>query len=175
MAKDFLKSDPIGDLEAQLNSDFNTVIKKAHKSLGTKTHSPVYTGFFASSWKVANTPPKAKDDVKDFQPWSSIKLAFDKGGDSWKKAGEKPSKPKNQPRFEINRTFNFKKSVFIGNTVKYASYALEGGKIQNFIQGRLGQIIKENMKEKKGKLFLFGRETSGFGSSLPGIGYTDVL
>ena len=36
-------------------------------------------------------------------------------------------------------------------------------------------IIKENMKEKKGKLFLFGKETSGFGSSLPGIGYTDVL
>ena len=175
MAKDFLKSDPIGDLEAQLNSDFNTVIKKAHKSLGTKTHSPVYTGFFASSWKVANTPPKAKDDVKDFQPWSSIKLAFDKGGDSWKKAGEKPSKPKIQPRFKIKRTFNIKKSVFIGNTVKYASYALEGGKIQNFIQGRMGQIIKENMKEKKGKLFLFGKETSGFGSSLPGIGYTDVL
>ena len=175
MAKDFLKSDPIGDLEAQLNSDFNTVIKKAHKSLGTKTHSPVYTGFFASSWKVANTPPKAKDDIKDFQPWSSIKLAFDKGGDSWKEAGEKPSKPKIQPRFKIKRTFNIKKSVFIGNTVKYASYALEGGKIQNFIQGRLGQIIKQNMKEKKGKLFLFGRETSGFGSSLPGIGYTDVL
>ena len=65
MAKDFLKSDPIADLEAQLNSDFNTVIRKAHKSLGTKTHSPVYTGFFASSWKVANTPPKVK--VKDLQ------------------------------------------------------------------------------------------------------------
>jgi len=173
--KDFLKSDPIGDLEAQLNRDYNTVIKKAHNSLGTKTHSPVYTGFFASSWKVANTPPKAKDDVKDFQPWSSIKLAFDKGGDSWKKAGEKPPKPKIQPRFKIKRTFNIKKSVYIGNTAKYASYALEGGKIQNFIQGRLGQIIKENMKEKKGKLFLFGKETSGFGSSLPGIGYTDVL
>ena len=173
--KDFLTSDPIGDLEAQLNRDFNTVIKKAHKSLGTKTYSPVYTGFFASSWKVANTPPKAKDDVKDFQPWSSIKLAFDKGGDSWKKTGEKPSKPKIQPRFKIKRTFNIKKSVFIGNTAKYASYALEGGKIQNFIQGRLGQIIKQNMKEKKGKLFLFGKETSGFGSSLPGIGYTDVI
>ena len=28
MAKDFLKSDPIGDIEAQLNRDFNTVIKK---------------------------------------------------------------------------------------------------------------------------------------------------
>ena len=175
MAKDFLKSDPIGDLEAQLNRDFNTVIQKAHKSLGTKTHSPVYTGFFASSWKVANTPPKAKDDIKDFKPWSNIKLASDKGGDTWKPAGFKPLNPKIQPRFKIKRTFNIKKSVFIGNTVKYASYALEGGKIQNFIQGRLGQIIKQNMKEKKGKLFLFGKETSGFGSSLPGIGYTDVL
>ena len=72
MAKDFLKSDPIGDLEAQLNSDFNTVIKKAHKSLGTKTYSPVYTGFFASSWKVANTPPKAKDDVYKFKPWADL-------------------------------------------------------------------------------------------------------
>ena len=175
MAKDFLKSDPIGDLEAQLNRDFNTVIQKAYKSLGTKTHSPVYTGFFASSWKVANTPPKAKDDIKNFKPWSNIKLDFDKGGDSWKKAGSKPSNPKIQPRFKIKRTFNIKKSVFIGNTVKYASYALEGGKIQNFIQGRMGKIIKDNMKEKKGKLFLLGKETSGFGSSLPGIGYTDVL
>jgi len=70
MAKDFLKSDIVGDLEAQLNRDFNTVIRKAHKSLGTKTHSPVRTGFFASSWKVANTPPKAKDDILKFNPWA---------------------------------------------------------------------------------------------------------
>ena len=175
MAKDFLKSDPIGDIEAQLNRDFNTVIKKAHKSLGTKTYSPVYTGFFASSWKVSNTPPKAKDDIKDFKPWANIKLASDEGGDKWKPAGFRPPNPKIQPRFKIKRTFNIKKSVFIGNTVKYASYALEGGKIQNFIQGRMGKIIKDNMKEKKGKLFLLGKETSGFGSSLPGIGYTDVL
>ena len=171
--KDFLKSDPIGDLEAELNRDFNTVIRKAHKSLGTKTHSPVYTGFFASSWKVANTPPKAKDDILKFKPWSDMKkqesLAFFKRDRSFK------HRSKIQPRFKVTRTFNIKKSVFIGNTVKYASYALEGGKIQNFIQGRMGQIIKENMKEKKGKLFLFGKETSGFGSSLPGIGYTDVL
>ena len=171
MAKDFLKSDPIGDLEAQLNSDFNTVIKKTHKSLGTKTYSPVYTGFFASSWKVSNTPPKAKDDIRDFQPWSSIKLAFDKGGDSWKEAGEKPSKPKIQPRFKIKRTFNIKKSVFIGNTAKYASYALEGGKIQNFIQGRMKKIINDNMKEKKGKLFLAKDMAGGFGTSKDGVQY----
>jgi len=166
MAKDFLKSDIVGDLEAQLNRDFNTVIRKAHKSLGTKTHSPVYTGFFASSWKVANTPPKAKDDILKFKPWSEIKR---------QSKGKRPSNPKVQPRFKVDRTFNIKKTVFIGNTVKYASYALEGGKIQNFVQGRMGQIIKENMKEKKGKLFLLGKETGGFGGVAPGIGYGDVL
>ena len=166
MAKDFLKSDIVGDLEAQLNRDFNTVIRKAHKSLGTKTHSPVYTGFFASSWKVANTPPKAKDDILKFKPWSEIKR---------QSKGKRPSNPKVQPRFKVDRTFNIKKTVFIGNTVKYASYALEGGKIQNFVQGRMGQIIKENMKEKKGKLFLLGKETGGFGGVSPGTGYGDVL
>jgi len=173
MAKDFLKSDIVGDLEAQLNRDFNTVIRKAHKSLGTKTHSPVRTGFFASSWKVANTPPKAKDDILKFNPWAEMKrkesLAFFK-----KDRGFKHS-PKIQPRFKVTRTFNIKKTVFIGNTVKYAAYALEGGKIQNFVQGRMGQIIKENMKEKKGKLFLLGKETGGFGGVTPGIGYGDVL
>ena len=166
MAKDFLKSDPIADLEAQLNRDFNTVIRKAHRSLGTKTHSPVYTGFFASSWKVANTPPKAKDDILKFKPWSEIKR---------QSKSKRPSNPKVQPRFKVTRTFNIKKTVFIGNTVKYASYALEGGKIQNFVQGRMGQIIKENMKEKKGKLFIFGKQIEGFGSSPSGIGYGDVL
>ena len=166
MAKDFLKSDIVGDLEAQLNRDFNTVIRKAHRSLGTKKHSPVYTGFFASSWKVANTPPKAKDDILKFKPWSEIKR---------QSKGKRPSNPKVQPRFKVIRTFNIKKTVFIGNTVKYAAYALEGGKIQNFVQGRMGQIIKENMKEKKGKLFLLGKETGGFGGVTPGIGYGDVL
>jgi len=173
MAKDFLKSDIVGDLEAQLNRDFNTVIRKAHKSLGTKTHSPVRTGFFASSWKVANTPPKAKDDILKFNPWAEMKrkesLAFFKKDRSFKHS------PKIQPRFKVTRTFNIKKTVFIGNTVKYAAYALEGGKIQNFVQGRMGQIIKENMKEKKGKLFLLGKETGGFGGVTPGIGYGDVL
>jgi len=172
MAKDFLKSDPIADLEAQLNRDFNTVIRKAHKSLGTKTHSPVRTGFFASSWKVAYTPPKAKDDILNFNPWAEMKrkesLAF------FKNRSFKHS-PKIQPRFKVSRTFNIKKTVFIGNTVKYASYALEGGKIQNFVQGRMGQIIKENMKEKKGKLFLLGKETGGFGGVTSGITYGDVL
>ena len=168
MAKDFLKSDPIGDTKALIESDFNTVIRKVHSSLSTKTHSPVYTGFFASSWKVANTPPQATQEVKNYRPWSEFAEIGKK----------KPYNPPNkiQVRFPVKRVFSIKKSVYIGNKAKYAVYALEGGKIQTFVQGRLAKIIQDNMKEKKGKLFLLGaKQASGFGSSLPGIGYTDVL
>ena len=169
MAKDFLKSDPIGDLKVLIESDFNRVIRKTHASLSTKTHSPVYTGFFASSWKVANTPPKATQEVKNYKPWSQ----FAEIGKN------KPYKPPNkvEARFPVKRVFSIKKSVFIGNRAKYAIYALEGGKIQNFVQGRLAQIIRDNMKEKKGKLFLLGaqEQTVGFGSLPSGIGYSDVL
>ena len=52
MAKDFLKSDPIEDFEQIFNQDFNKLIRKVHKGLSTKKRSPVYTGFFASSWKA---------------------------------------------------------------------------------------------------------------------------
>ena len=71
--KDLVNSDPAADLQAQINADFNTVIRKAHKSLSTKTHSPVYTGFFASSWKVQTTGVKPRDDIRNFRPWSNIK------------------------------------------------------------------------------------------------------
>ena len=159
MAKDFLKEDPIKDLDAQLNADFNKLVRKVHRSLSTKKRSPVYTGFFASSWKAQTMGVKAKDDIKNFKPWSNIKLAFDKGGDNWKKAGSKPSNPKIQPRFKVDKTFNYKRPVFIGNRAKYAAYALEGGKVQYFIQGELGKLIKETMKE--GKLFIASRQTRG--------------
>ena len=160
MAKDFLKSNPAKELEAQMNQDFNKLIRKIHKSLSTKKRSPVYTGFFASSWKAANTPPKATQEVKDYKPWSE----FAKIGK------KKPFNPPNkvEARFPVERVFSIKKSVFIGNKAKYAIYALEGGKIQNFVQGRLGQIIRDNMREKKGKLFLLGAKTTS-------VGYSDVL
>ena len=151
-----------------LITDFNTVIRKAHASLSTKKYSPVYTGFFASSWKVANSPIQATQKVENFKPWADIAKEGKK---------TKPTNPKVQKRFPIKRVFDIKKSVFIGNRVKYASYALEGGKIQFFIQSRLAKIIRDNMKEKKGKLFLLGakEQTGGFGNLAPGIGYSDIL
>ena len=149
MAKDFLKEDPMKDLQSQLNADFNKLVRKAHRSLSTKKRSPVYTGFFASSWKAQTMGVKAKDDVYKFQPWANLAREGKK---------KKPT-PKIQPRFKVNKTFNYKRPVFIGNRAKYAAYALEGGKVQYFIQGELGKLIKETMKE--GKLFIASRQTRG--------------
>ncbi len=149
MAKDFLKEDPIKDLESQLNADFNKLVRKVHRSLSTKKRSPVYTGFFASSWKAQTMGVKAKDDVYKFQPWANLAREGKK---------KKPT-PKIQPRFKVDKTFNYKRPVFIGNRAKYAAYALEGGKVQYFIQGELGRLIKETMKE--GKLFIASRQTRG--------------
>ena len=149
MAKDFLKEDPIKDLESQLNADFNKLVRKVHRSLSTKKRSPVYTGFFASSWKAQTMGVKAKDDVYKFQPWANLAREGKK---------KKPT-PKIQPRFKVDKTFNYKRPVFIGNRAKYAAYALEGGKVQYFIQGELGKLIKETMKE--GRLFIASRQTRG--------------
>ena len=149
MAKDFLKEDPIKDLNVQLNADFNKLVRKVHRSLSTKKRSPVYTGFFASSWKAQTMGVKAKDDVYKFQPWANLAREGKK---------KKPT-PKIQPRFKVDKTFNYKRPVFIGNRAKYAAYALEGGKVQYFIQGELGKLIKETMKE--GKLFIASRQTRG--------------
>tara|TARA_Y100000356_G_scaffold29878_1_gene21725 strand:+ start:160 stop:651 length:492 start_codon:yes stop_codon:yes gene_type:complete len=162
MAKDFLKEDPIKDLNAQLNADFNKLVRKVHRSLSTKKRSPVYTGFFASSWKAQTMGVKAKDDVYKFQPWANLA----------REGKSKKPTPKIQPRFKVDKTFNYKRPVFIGNRAKYAAYALEGGKVQYFIQGELGKLIKETMKE--GKLFVASRQTRGLSTEgTGGQAYTE--
>ena len=162
MAKDFLKEDPIKDLNAQLNADFNKLVRKVHRSLSTKKRSPVYTGFFASSWKAQTMGVKAKDDVYKFQPWANLA----------REGKNKKPTPKIQPRFKVDKTFNYKRPVFIGNRAKYAAYALEGGKVQYFIQGELGKLIKETMKE--GKLFVASRQTRGLSTEgTGGQAYTE--
>ena len=159
------------DLDIKISKDFNALIRKVHTQLSTKKRSPVYTGFFASSWKVQSSAIKATDKVEKFKPWSGIKkqatTTFFAGT-----GGDKPLNPIVQPRFPVKRAFNYKRSVFIGNKAEYAVYALEGGKVQSFIQGSLGKMIKETMSDK-GRLFVGGSTTGGFGSSQGGVKYTE--
>ena len=109
--KPLSKSNPVNDVEAKLSADFNQLIKKIHKQLSTKKRSPVYTGFFASSWKVQTMGVKAVDKVEDFQPWASIKKAKK---DSWNKDSVKSKNTtyKIQPRFPVDKTFNFRSYLF---------------------------------------------------------------
>tara|TARA_S200000501_G_scaffold270137_1_gene253868 strand:- start:998 stop:1513 length:516 start_codon:yes stop_codon:yes gene_type:complete len=158
------------DLDRQISKDFNALIKKVHAQLSTKKRSPVYTGFFASSWKAQSSPVRPTDRIEKFQPWAGIKRqatgAFLAGT-----GGSVPTNPVIKPRFPVKRAFNYTRPVYIGNKAKYAVYALEGGKVQLFIQGSLGKLIKETMTDK-GKLFVASGATSGFGSAPPGIRYT---
>ncbi len=175
--KPLQKSDPVGTLDSQLNRDFNKVIKEIHKGLSTKKHSPVWTGFFASSWKVQTMAVPATEKVEDNPEWAAIKRERSIDYFTRKKAGppyqkqKPPANPLIRIRYPINKTFNIKRPVFIGNRAEYAAYALEGGKIQNFIQGRMKDIIRKNMKEKKGRLFLAKDMASGFGTSKDGVQY----
>ena len=175
--KPLQKSDPVGTLQNQLNQDFNKVINQMHKSLSTKTHSPVWTGFFASSWKVDTKAIPATEAIEDNPEWAAIKRERSIDYFTRKKAGPPyqkqlpPENPLIRIRHPITKAYNIKRPVFIGNTAKYAAYALEGGKIQNFIQGRMKDIINKNMKEKKGKLFLAKDISGGFGTSKDGVQY----
>lgn len=159
------------DLDRTISKDFNALIKKVHTQLSTKKRSPVYTGFFASSWVAQGSPVRARDEIKKFQPWAGIKqqamTAFLAGT-----GGNAPRNPVIQPRYPVKRVFNYKRPVYIGNRVEYAVYALEGGKVQLFIQGSLGKMISETMTDK-GKLFVGGSTTGGFGSSQTGVKYTE--
>ena len=159
------------DLDRQISRDFNSLIKKIHRTLATKKHSPVYTGFFASSWKAQSSPVQATDFIQKHQPWSGIKqqatTAFLSGT-----GGNAPPNPVVRPRFPVKRAFNYKRPVYIGNKAEYSLYALEGGKVQLFIQGSLGRMIKETMTDK-GRLFVGGSTSGGFGSASPGVQYTE--
>ena len=166
------------DLDKKISRDFNNLIKDVHVKLSTKKRSPVWTGFFASSWEASTSAIQPTEKAENFEPWKTIKYERTLDYFTRKKAGPPytkqtpPAKPVVEARFPVRRAFNYKKAVFIGNRAKYSVYALEGGKVQSFIQGSLGKMIKENMSDK-GRLFVGGSVTEGFGSSEPSVKYTE--
>ena len=153
------------DLNKKISRDFNNLVKDVHAELSSEQNMPVWTGFFASSWKASNTPVQPDQDVMSHQPWASIKQEVFEGFKLTKQS-IRPENPVVQPRFPVGegeRIFNYRKGVFIGNRANYYEYVLESGEIQNFVQGQLGRLIKENMSDK-GKIFIGGKvsdKTSG--------------
>ena len=137
-----------GDLEKKLNRDYNSLIIKIIKRLSTKKRSPVYTGFFASSWKAQNVPVKPTDHLEKYRPWSLIKQQINAGRTTRERRSLSKSLSKVQPRFEIRNNFTINKTVFIGNKAHHSLFALESGKVQLFVQGEIGDLIKNTMKDQ---------------------------
>ena len=163
------------DLDRKISRDFNNLLVSIQENL--PKNSPVWTGFFASSWKIQGTAVVPTDRVEDYLPWKAIKAERSLDYFTRKKAGPPyakqtpPEKPSIRPRFSIGenkRIFNYKKPAYIGNKAIYAAYALESGKLQKYIQGDLAdevrRIMGDNNKIKVGEKFT----TGGFGASKPG-------
>ena len=52
--KPLAKSNPVGDVEAKINADFNQLIKKIHKQLSTKKKKSSLYRFFCKQLESAN-------------------------------------------------------------------------------------------------------------------------
>ena len=146
------------DLDVYLNQSFNRLIATTMRRLATKKRSPVYTGFFASSWQASSSPIIAKDRVEAFAPWSEIRK---------RKAEDPPDK-----------LYNYKKRVYIGNTAEYSVYALENGKVQQFIQGpEMRRLVTEAFDERKARISIGARQATGAFGTMAGriyTGYTEL-
>ena len=164
---------------SQLDADFAQTIKDIHEKLSEehdeKTEgSPIYTGFLASSWKVRRKPIQQTESVYEKEPWADIRRQLD---NVWAPTKEERQKKRRElsnqiayvnPRFPVGTDYKFiNADIYIGNTAEYAGYSAEDGKISTFVQGTIGKIIKDNMKEKS-RIFIGAKPSGGFGKSKPG-------
>lgn len=145
------------DYEAYFDRAFNKLINTVMNDLATFQNSPVYTGYFASSWQargntgvVKETQEKSDQNRRNRLPWKDVydKLTPGKGGvkSQW---GIKKNEGVIERRFgKDGYYFNFKKykTVYIGNTAHYAAYALEDGLTIAYIQG-LKKVVDVAFKE----------------------------
>tara|TARA_Y100000004_G_scaffold176487_1_gene217093 strand:- start:341 stop:856 length:516 start_codon:yes stop_codon:yes gene_type:complete len=159
------------DLDVYLNQSFNRLIATTMRRLATKKRSPVYTGFFASSWQASSSPIIAKDRVEAFAPWSEIRKR--------KTEDPKSKEYKIIPRFyPPDKPYNYKKRVYIGNTAEYSVYALESGKVQQFVQGpEMRRLVTEAFDERKARISIGARQATGAFGTMAGriyTGYTEL-
>jgi len=156
-AKDFVEN-LAGDLYAELEADFNLLIKTTVADLtsdGQKGgYSPVLTGFFASNWK-AGVKPIDKTETPKGTEWESIKKKTIRVGGKTKTVLAPGYTPLIKQRHVIPG-FRLDQRVYIGSAAKYASYALlsRKSKLPSYTQGgadstNLNKRIEEIMTDRK--------------------------
>ena len=159
------------DLDSHLQQSYNRLIAKIMRRLATKKRSPVWTGFFASSWKADSSPIQPVDPLES--PWKE--LAEIKAKASWDKEAV-PNTYIIKPRFyPPERQYSYKQRVYIGNSARYALYALEDGRVQRFIQGpEMAKLVKDSFNERKARISVAGSQNVGAISGETYIGYSEV-
>ena len=194
MAKnDLLDFDPANDFEAYFDRALNKAVPAILSALASPDNSPVYTGYFASSWRVAagktaqeasgrlgkeDRPTTRANRETGDTPWADIFRQRNSFGNA------RGPKPKSggyiKPRFSEVPYINFQKNpvINIGNVASYAGYALENPIVATFVQGtgpgQLQGVIDRAFKETPDGVRL--RVATGLRSRAAGsVQYTDLL
>ena len=169
-AKDFAKMIK-DDFEEEIEAQFNGFIRAVVSDLTSRSVSPVLTGFFASSWKASLNRPDRKDRRENFPEWNRIKYTHTKNPRLL------PGfKPLIRQRHPVPNDISIKKSVFIGNTAKYAPYALYSRKSQVFpyLAGGAGRF-NEGLSQKIDRIFTDKQPDIRVGGDLDDAGRISYL
>ena len=130
-----IKEDLQDEIQAQLvgfaEAVVNDLTSNADKGNGV---SPVLTGFFASSWKASRSSVNRTDERQNHPKWARIQY---KGNRLL--PGNRPVIERRHP---METDLRIDKPVFIGNTAKYAPYAVVSpkSKINSYLQGGSGKL-----------------------------------
>jgi hypothetical protein len=188
----FSSSGIMSDIELQFNRDLKAFIQLTYDGLSSSQGSPVYTGYFASSWKVGLNAIKREsyEETKRERggyvnkrrvgrsPWKDVYFARDAKGNMYAPLSQKQgAAPRIAPRHKFEfPDINFKntKKFYIGNTAHYAAYALENPIVSRFVQGEIKGLVDQAFREKATGMGLRvvastqPLRTPLFGSSKPG-------
>ena len=167
-AKDFadmIRKDMEDTIDADLNGFVRAVVNDLTSDSRKNGVSPVLTGFFASSWKADHNIIKKTDERKNFPQWAKIKTVT-KGPKGSRYTVLAPGqKPLIKQRYPVEAKFKRNKAVFIGNAVKYSSWALLSpkSKIPDYLAGT---SANNSMKAKIDRFFSDKRPDIRVGSDI---------
>jgi len=160
-----IEDDLTDEIEVQLNSFVRSVISDLTSDGEKRGVSPVLTGFFASSWKAGLTRPSHNEPIQG--KWAKLKKVKVKKGDKVVTELAPGVKPIIEQRHAVPRDFKIDKSVFIGNTAKYAPKAVLSPKSElfSYILGGSG-TFNEGLTQKIDRIFTDKRADIRIGADI---------
>ena len=166
---EMIKDDLTDEIEVQLNSFVAAVISDLTSDGQERGVSPVLTGFFASSWKAGLNRPSHNEPIQG--KWAKLKKVRVREGDRMVTKLAPGVKPIIEQRHAVPKDLKIDKSVFIGNTAKYAPQAVLSPKsaLYAYILGGSG-TFREGLNQKIDKIFTDKRADIRIGADVDDAG-----